>query len=315
MRKITVLLVIILAKGYSNDREKINVVNYGKCDVYIPKHHKIGSLGSPWWKQLLTGKDEPLSILDRITLPESDYWKNIKAAIDKLEKGERTALVFIHGFNVSFDEATLRAAQLGVDLKIPLTAFYSWPSKGDILDYAADTASVEASEQYIEDFLIKFAKNSGADSINIIAHSMGNRALLRAVQNAKAEAKVPFNQIFLAAPDIDSGTFQQIADKYLNISKRTTLYCSSKDKALELSGELYKYPRAGHIPPVTIVDGIDTVEVSSVDFSRLGHGYYAAARSVLQDMHDAIIHNTPPENRFGLWRVKTTEGVYWTFEP
>ena len=36
------------------------------------------------------------------------------------ETGESPhALFFLHGFNVSFEEAAIRAAQIGVDLKVP----------------------------------------------------------------------------------------------------------------------------------------------------------------------------------------------------
>jgi esterase/lipase superfamily enzyme len=142
---------------------------------------------------------------------------------------------------------------------------------------------------------------------------MGNRALIRAVQQASESARATFNQIFLAAPDIDVDTFNQLASAYNKISRRTTLYCSSKDKALKASGFLYEFPRAGLVPPITIVNGIDTIEVSKVDFSRLGHGYYAAARDVLQDMHHLIFNNTDPQKRFGLSQIEAANGTYWTF--
>lgn len=302
------------AKGFSNEREKIQVVHYGKCEVHIPAYHKIGSLGSSWIKQLFTGKDQPLKIVSRQALTEILFWEGVKTAINLLQKSNRTALIFIHGYNTSFDEAALRAAQLGVDLKVPVTAFYSWPSKGDLFDYAADAASVEASEIYVKEFLLRFAEQSGAESINIIAHSMGNRVFLRAVHEAAEEnPDISFNQIFLAAPDIDTDTFIQLAEVYPAISKRTTLYCSSQDKALKVSGALHDYARAGLVPPITIVSGIDTIESSNVDFSKLGHGYYAAARDVLQDMHTLLQEDAPPDERFGLSPVQAAAGMYWTF--
>jgi esterase/lipase superfamily enzyme len=48
------------------------------------------------------------------------------------ESGETPhALVFLHGFNVTFADAAIRAAQIGCDLKVPgATAFFSWPSRG-----------------------------------------------------------------------------------------------------------------------------------------------------------------------------------------
>ena len=59
-------------------------------------------------------------------------------------------------------------------------AFYSWPSLGTTIGYTADEATIEASEPFIAEFLARFAAESGARHIHIIAHSMGNRGLLRA---------------------------------------------------------------------------------------------------------------------------------------
>lgn len=102
---------------------------------------------------------------------------------------ERDAVIFVHGYNVSFEEAALRAAQLGFDLGIAgVMAFYSWPSKGSLKGYPADEASIEASEGFIADFLTRMASQSGAARVHIIAHSMGNRGLLRAIDRIASTA-------------------------------------------------------------------------------------------------------------------------------
>jgi esterase/lipase superfamily enzyme len=144
---------------------------------------------------------------------------------------------------------------------------------------------------------------------------MGNRALLRSLLSIAAHAaknsKVPFGQIFLAAPDVDADLFRRLAKSYADIGRRTTLYVSAKDQALKASGALSLYPRAGFVPPITVIKGIDTIEVSDVDLSMLGHGYFAEARDLLQDMYAQIWQNTPPP-RFGLKPMKTEKGEeYW----
>jgi esterase/lipase superfamily enzyme len=250
-------------------------------------------------------------------LAESDFWSNVQQALLERDPGERMALVFLHGFNVSFENAALRAAQIGFDLQVPgLTAFYSWPSKGRLSGYSADEASIDASEEYITDFLTHFALDSGAERVHLIAHSMGNRGLLRSVQRivwqAQAKARVPFSQILLAAPDVDAQLFRELATAYQKLSQRTTLYVSSKDKALASSGIIHDHARAGYLPPVMVVPGIDTVEVSNIDLTFLGHGYYAEAREFLNDMHALLLHSDPPDRRMGLRGVKTDSGEqYW----
>lgn len=49
--------------------------------------------------------------------------------------------------------------------------------------------------------------------------------------------------------------------------------------------------RVGYVSskgPITVVDGIDTVEVGGFSMFDLGHGYFASAEPVIRDMRDAI---------------------------
>ena len=304
--------------SYSSQRD--NQLHVGRCRVYVSESHKIGSLGSSWWQRLLTWKDDRLKVSKIIKLDTITYWEQVRKAFDKLGEEDRKALIYIHGFNVTFEDAALRAAQLGCDLGITgLVAFYSWPSKGTVFGYEADGASIEASEDFIADFLADFAMQCGTGRIHVIAHSMGNRGLLRAMHRILGQAakvsKVSFGQIFLAAPDVDRELFLKLADCYPRVSERTTLYVSDKDKALKSSGILHDFPRAGFAPPVTIIPGIDTIEVSNIDLTLLGHGFFADARDVLQDMHNLIMHNAPPDKRMGLKKNSPDEKVvYWSIK-
>jgi esterase/lipase superfamily enzyme len=305
-----------VTKGFSSERD--TQIHYGSCQVAVPKSHKIGSTGSAWWKRLLTLADDRLK-LDRKSLAriaEDQFWVAVRRALQEHDAGERMALVFIHGFNVSFEDAALRAAQIGFDLQVPgMTAFYSWPSRGKLTGYTADEASIQASESYIAQFLTQFATQSGAERVHIIAHSMGNRGLLRSIQRivhqAQLQSNIFFGQIFLAAPDEDPDVFRDLATAYQSVAQRTTLYISAKDKALATSGIIHDYPRAGFSPPVTIVPGVDTVEVSNIDLTLLGHGYYGDARDLLQDMHNLLRYNASPEQRFGLREVLAGGDRYW----
>jgi hypothetical protein len=97
------------------------------------------------------------------------------------------------------------------------------------------------------------------------------------------------------------------------LAKRTTLYVSSKDRAVGLSAYISDYDRAGYAPPVTLVEGIDTIEVSQIDLSILGHGYFAEAHAVLHDMLELIRHGTVPDERVRLKRRLIDQTCYWQF--
>jgi esterase/lipase superfamily enzyme len=305
------------AKGYSSDR--CDSTALGRCRVFVPFSHKIGSTGSGWWKRLVRG-DDRLRLLEIQQQEISEYWNSVRIHVTNVAQDDQKALIFIHGYNVSFENAALRAAQIGFDLSVKgAMAFFSWPSKGTLSGYLADGASIEASEEAIAQFLVDFAGNCGAKSVHVVAHSMGNRGMLRAVdrivQRAEHAGAALFSQVILAAPDVDSDLFERLCKAYQTIGKRTTLYVSSRDHAVEVSQWLYDFARAGFAPPIFVAPGIDTVNVTNVDLSLLGHGYIAQSRDVLQDMFRLLNDGAHPSKRFNLRQRHAEDGsAYWEFK-
>jgi esterase/lipase superfamily enzyme len=301
---------------FTNERD--DIVHHGFCKVFIPECHKIGSLGSPFWKRLLTRKDDRLELRRITELSERQFWKQLAKTCQSIPEKDRQAVVYIHGFNTSFKEAARRAAQLGADLEIQgAMGFFSWPSQGTRQGYIPDTAAVEASEAHIADFLAGFATQSGSDRVHIIAHSMGNRGLLRAigriVEDATRLSKCQFTHLVLAAPDVDTHVFADLARHFAKVAKRATLYISHKDVLLDVSSWLHDYPRAGIRPPVTVVPNVDTIDVGRIDLSLLGHSYVGADRNVLHDMHRLLHSDAIPSKRMGLSEVVEPNGArYWT---
>lgn len=307
------------SKGFSNERDPAGVVHYGTCSVYIPRAHQLGSIGTAFWKRWLKLKftDDQLRLQKILSYSSGDdFLTALRTEIASLSgEDERAVLVYIHGYNTSFEQAALRAAQIGFDLKIPTTAFYSWPSKAAVAGYPADIARVEASEPQIADFLTSLAARAGASRVHVIAHSMGNRGFARAIarilSRASADAGIRFGQIILAAPDLDVDLFKQLAAAYPTISDRTTMYVSARDRALEMSSWLQDSNRAGFTPPVTVLDGIDTVEVTNIDLTMLGHGYFAEARAVLSDIKDLLDGSKPPEKRLAIFSKVDGNARFW----
>ena len=149
----------------------------------------------------------------------------------------------------------------------------------------------------------------------MIAHSMGNRGLLRALQriaaNAQTRGQVKFGQIFLAAPDVDRDLFLDLARLYPEYAERTTLYASDADLPVHLSARLHDAPRAGYFKPYTVASGVDTVAVPDFDLDLLGHSYFAQAEALLHDIFDLMRHGQPPASRQRI-RPAVEEGVtFW----
>ena len=292
------------AKGFANQRDALGTVHYGTCSVEIPRTHKFGSTGTPFWKRWLRLEftDDHLKLRKISPLDsDGDFLDSLREELAAQTEAERGVLVYLHGYNTTFEEAALRAAQIGFDLKVPgATAFYSWPSMAEVKGYPADIARVEASETQIADFLTAIATKADARRVHVIAHSMGNRGFARAIAritSSAAASGVRFGQIILAAPDVDVDLFKQLAIAYPKISDRTTMYVSAKDKALAMSSWLQDSDRAGFTPPVTVLDGIDTIEVTNIDVTLLGHGYFAEAEPLLYDIKELIEAGKAPGKR------------------
>lgn len=300
------------AIGYGVERDRETYL--GRCGVIIPQAHEIGSTGSRWWRRLSRG-DDRLRIDNIEQMDRDAYWTSLAERI-RQEAAPDDAVVFLHGYNVSFGGAAIRAAQIGADLGLsgPM-AFFSWPSRGRILSYSVDEAAIAASEGAITQFLVDVATCSTAARVHLVAHSMGNRGLLRAVNriaNTAAErAAKPFGQIVLAAPDVDTDLFRDLAGAYSVVGARTTLYVSDADLAIRCSRRFHGASRIGFTPPVVVLDGIDTVNVANVDLTLLGHGYVANCRSVLGDIQQLLVNGLPPSQRSFLREIVSEGTRHW----
>jgi esterase/lipase superfamily enzyme len=295
-------------------------ITLGRALVHVPAARRFGEIGSSFWRRLLRFdlRDDRMRLQAVDALEREAFFSEIKATMQTArESGEKgQALVYLHGFNVSFAEAAIRAAQLGVDLHVPgATAFFSWPSRGTVAAYPVDEASIEASEPAITDFLVDFAQHSGAEKVHVIAHSMGNRGLLRALQRIAADAQtrgqVKFGQVFLAAPDVDRDLFLNLANLYPEHAERVTLYASDADKAVHLSARLHDAPRAGYYAPYTVAPGVDTIAVPNFDVDLLGHAYFAQAEALLHDIYDLMRNSKPPGTRQRIGAVEHEGQSFW----
>lgn len=297
--------------------ERADDVTYGRCRVFVPEDRVMGSLGRGLFGRIFQG-DNRVKLQGMDIFGDQQFWSLLSNEVTALDADDQQGLIFLHGYNTKFEDAARRTAQLKVDLahKGP-AGFFSWPSLGYGAGYAGDEAAIEGSEPAIRDFLVDFALRSGARAVHIIAHSMGNRGLLRAmdaIANAAASAApVRFGQLFLAAPDVDAQLFRHLAKAYGRLATRATLYVTNNDKVIGLSRRLHRFARVGLAPPVAVVPGIDTVDASHVNLGLLGHSYAAEMRPVLSDIHRLIQGDIAPDHRFGLRKALGGKAGHWEF--
>jgi esterase/lipase superfamily enzyme len=308
-------------KFYANDRDASSdpVVSLGVCDVSIPasEKHRIGRLERPSVWKLEFSADVVKHVILRSVLPleQDEFFKSLSDRVSSSSR--REALVFVHGYNVSFHDAARRTAQMAYDIGFAgAPILYSWPSRGHWWLYPADETLVEWSVPHLEWFLANVALLSGARKIHLIAHSMGNRALTKALELLVAKKTVRrslFRHIVLTAPDLDAQTFVQLARVIAPVGERLTMYANYRDRALLLSKLFHVYQRAGS--SIVIVRGMDTIDASRVDTSLTRHSYFGSSRTVLADLSSLLLDGRPPRRRFGMWEKQNAQGKYYLFRP
>lgn len=319
--------------SYGSDRAKR--LEVGRALVTVPKRHEVPNVERPWVYRLpftsivLTREREDpklhFTLKDVRALSREDFIAAINERLGSSKSYKNHALVFVHGFNTSFDNALFRMAQITYDLKFDGASFvYSWPSKGSIglSDYNYDRESTGQAEPHLRAFLDLVARETGASSISIIAHSMGNQLLLPVLRDLRRSApqSIAISQVILAAPDVDRDTFEYLAKEIAGVSRGVTMLAASSDRALDVSRRFWGgVPRAGDVPtggPI-VVAGIDTIDVTALssDVFSLNHSGYAEKAVILSDIQNLILTGLrPPEQRFPiLQRVSTARGDYWRY--
>lgn len=159
-------------------------------------------------------------------------------------------LVFIHGYNTTFDEAHEMAARIGklAGDNVPLVLLH-WPSRGRALSYAVDEATIAWAQGPLDEVLADLTAR--ADDITIVAHSMGARAAIRAVLalDAYRQARPDrVHRIVLASADEDRDRALRKGggiDLLLRHQRQVLVYASYRDTPLDLSRIAHGYARLG----------------------------------------------------------------------
>jgi esterase/lipase superfamily enzyme len=292
-----------MASRFSGRRSRQpNPLTLGEAVVSMPPVHKEARVERPSVFRLEFSEDPARHmIVTGVKTLGEDEWAG--AARGHGDEG----LLFIHGYNVSFEEAVLRTAQIAFDLKFPgVPLLFSWASRGELKGYFADTESAEWSVPHLVEFLTLARSTLGLQRLHVIAHSMGSRILMRALEKVNAQAEpghTPISQVVLAAADIGVDVFSQLKSCFM-VGEQVTAYVSRADRALTASRHLHASSRLGDADPPAVLDNVVTIDATSVgaDMFGLGHGYVAGTRGVFADLFYLIRHRLRPDERKSIRR-------------
>jgi esterase/lipase superfamily enzyme len=228
--------------------------------------------------------------------------------------------LLVHGFNVSFQSATgfyqkfCNNLFTGPDSLNGLCVLYDWPSLGSVIGYEPDRAHARACAGDLTDILsamfdylvqvqnatIKNPINACKAKVSLVAHSMGNYVLQKAMAAAWTRKNQPLlasllNQLVMVAADVDNDLFDAGApdngdgNAMVNLSYRITALYSGRDSVLGMSAGLKHFGtrrlgRSGlaHDPPLVTqppaTDNVWDVDCSTFFPNEIGgeaiHGEY-----------------------------------------
>lgn len=305
----TVDLMFATTRKYDDAQERFTgerspSITFGQAFVRVPEDRLPGELNRPKTYTLFSftvyrQKEDPRKhfVLRGASILPKERWLGM---IGSMPAGD--ALVFVHGFNTSFDDALYRNAQIVWDLRFKgLAVLFSWASRGAIADYGYDRNSAQLARGPFIEVLELLASQHNVQQIHILAHSMGNEVVLDALAHCKSDAAaLKLGELVMAAPDVDRDVYKTIAVNARKLTRRMTLYASAADRALLASKVLAgDVPRAGDVPdddgPI-VLDSIDSIDATALgeEIFGLNHSTYARSLSILNDVLLLLEGKPPP---------------------
>lgn len=277
-------------------------LTFGAVRVHVPDKHHIGNIELPeqhFFFGIQLGRDnidpEKHFVITERKVLDIETWKKL------LSGRSDEALVFVHGYNTSFNDSVYRFAQVIYDLQYKGNAIlFSWPSMGNLLSYERDRNSALFARDHFIELLNLLERDMGVKKVHILAHSMGNFLALDALSGyARTSSPPNIAQLIMAAPDIDADQYTQDAANISRIVSGMTLYASANDAAIKLSHTLAQGKRAADIENGTpiIAEGVDAIDVSAIGSEVLGvkdHNMFAENRSLIDDISLVLQGKRPP---------------------
>lgn len=260
------------------------------------------------------------------------FTASIRARLKRAALSKNQVLIFIHGFNVDFDETTKRLSQVAFDLEFDgaLIAF-SWPSLGSQLRYVSDTSRADASVDAFIAFLDQLSGDMPSVTVHIMAHSMGNRILTRALykisQRPKDRNRPKLGEIILAHADSTTEWCAKLG-KARPFVRGITNYANRDDAALRLSSTIRAGEKRCGLDPRGY-QGVETVDTTGMGGKRESlfsvmfgaknhHGVFANDPLLFGDISRLIASGRRPAHKrtpeFAL-RNDTSGRSYWVFDP
>lgn len=241
---------------------------------------------------LIVSDSENIGNMDKIAPQTQFFWDpafSHKSLTEK-EITNKKVLLVIHGYNNSFDYAIKSINEVNKTLNklenknktclYDLVIGYVWPGFDNFIDYGLAVENADSLKNRVRSHLLDLHQMT--PYVDVLAHSLGNRVLLEAL-NFEIDNKPLVQNFYAMAPAVNAEAIELNHDLFqstLNIKNLFVLH-SSRDDVLKLAYPLTSgqealgacsKPKLKKLPEnVQFVDASDLVA---------GHGYYFDTKSI-----------------------------------
>lgn len=230
---------------------------------------------------------------------------------------ESPFLGFIHGYRVSFRDAVETIAQLSVRLRHKLRpVLVTWPSAGELFDYGGDGERAAQSGPLVSTAIETLEIAKPARSVNLVAHSMGNRVALNGLLALAAtpgySGKRNLNELVTVAPDVQCDRYRDAITRMQAPSgqdkplfRRSTLYLYENDYALAWARRYWTFRdpkercRMGSQrgPAAPSLAALEPIDWSCMKDTVDSHSYYVQSDYISRDLRDTVASQSTPLDR------------------
>jgi esterase/lipase superfamily enzyme len=201
----------------------------------------------------------------------------------------RDVLIYVHGFNQTFETAVLDAARLSDAIRFRGdTMAFSWPSRAKLFDYGYDRDSAMWSRDALEWVLEQLMARPGGGRVNIVAHSIGTMVAMEALRQLHARhgdlVAERIGAMIFASPDIDMDVFATSIRHIGPLAHKIVVITATNDRALELSGWLAGgMTRVGSAEKSKLEQlGVRVVDASQEGWGLINHDLFLSNSQVRQ---------------------------------
>jgi esterase/lipase superfamily enzyme len=209
--------------------------------------------------------------------------------------GARDVLVYVHGFNQTFETAVLDAARLsdGIRFRGDTMAF-CWPSKAKLLDYGYDRDSAMWSRDALEKVLDGLMASPTVGRLHVVAHSIGTMLTMESLRQLYAHQGDPaadrLGAVVFASPDIDLDVFASSVEHIGPMARKITVLTATNDRALALSRWMAGgMTRVGAAQKTQLEQmGLHVIDASQEGWGVINHDLFLSNGRVRQVIRRAV---------------------------